>query len=342
MRKGLAVTLQIVVCVSLALFSLSLADTSYKESGFTYVHLDDNTVMVTGIDISVYPYPTDIAIPESLGGKTVVRIDDWALSNVGLNSVILPDTVVTIGTGAFHHNFSLHNVILSQSLKAIGDRAFEGCWDLRYVSLPDHLESIGEYAFFTSRTGWNVFIPDSVEQIGRYAFFNFYTVVFATAGSVGETYCGTSVPFVTLAEGDDETFLSDTIVLQVGSNDIVKQGKRIYELEKPLQIVNGRTMVPLSFLIDFLSDEKVLFEDDDDMLAYFAQEHGVLVTIGESMIYVNEIEYNYGQEVIIEDGEILVPIRIFESFVSEIRWHHTTKTIALIPIMEESFPLLDE
>ena len=56
---------------------------------------------------------TDVIIPEKIGGVAVTRVGDWAFTNddengdaigKGITSVVIPNTVTEIGTGAFYDN----------------------------------------------------------------------------------------------------------------------------------------------------------------------------------------------------------------------------------------------
>ncbi len=86
-----------------------------------------------------------------------------------LKSIVIPDSVTSIGTGAFSTDVSLSNVVLSKNLEIIGDGAFINNESLSSITLPNSLKTIGQYAFSGSGlTG--LIIPDSVEYIGEGAF----------------------------------------------------------------------------------------------------------------------------------------------------------------------------
>jgi len=132
----------------------------------------------------------DLTIPSIVGGYTVRSIGPSAFKWAGLRSVVIPDTVKTIGAYAFINNPSLSVLTIGRSVESIGERAFSRT-SLTAVVLGDSVASIGDYAFefspiaaldlgssiksigrgafqFSSLT--SVVIPDSVTMIGQQAF----------------------------------------------------------------------------------------------------------------------------------------------------------------------------
>jgi hypothetical protein len=100
----------------------------------------------------------------------VTKINDYALAREGgdiIESIILPETLTTIGKYAFYGTW-LHSITIPNSVTSIGDHAFENGW-LESVTLGSNLTHIGSYAFKnTSITSVN--IPASVTYIGAFAF----------------------------------------------------------------------------------------------------------------------------------------------------------------------------
>jgi hypothetical protein len=66
---------------------------------------------------------TEYVIPETVNGKTIVRINESAFANTGISSVTIPGTVTEIGDYAFA-NTKLASVAIPSSVTEIGNYAF--------------------------------------------------------------------------------------------------------------------------------------------------------------------------------------------------------------------------
>ena len=84
---------------------------------------------------------------------------------------IIPNSVTSIGDGAFSYCDSLQSVTIPNSVKSIGDKAFSYCDSLQSVTIPNSVTSIRDKAFFLCKSLQSVTIPNSVTKIGNYAFW---------------------------------------------------------------------------------------------------------------------------------------------------------------------------
>ena len=87
-----------------------------------------------------------------------------------LTSIIIPDSVTSIGVGAFM-GASLTSVAIPDSVTSIGEFAFYYCSSLTSVTVPDSVASIGESAFCDCSSLTSVTIGNSVTSIGDSAFY---------------------------------------------------------------------------------------------------------------------------------------------------------------------------
>lgn len=108
-------------------------------------------------------------------------------------SVIIPNNVTEIGTGAFFKCKSIEYVTIPNSVTRIGENAFRGCTGLESITIPDsvknmesntfrgcnslksitlshNLEAIKNDAFWGCTSLENITIPDSVNVIETNAF----------------------------------------------------------------------------------------------------------------------------------------------------------------------------
>ena len=89
----------------------------------------------------------------------------------GLISLRLPKSVTTIGDGAFQGCSGLTGkLIIPDSVTSIKNCAFQGCKSLTGVSIPNSVTSIGDQAFGDCSGLTSLTIPHSVTSIGNNAF----------------------------------------------------------------------------------------------------------------------------------------------------------------------------
>ena len=126
----------------------------------------------TGVIINVYSGPGgDVIIPDTLMGLPVVSIASRAFEQTNLTSVLIPNTVTSLGSYAFFGCDILTNVTLPNSLAGIGNSAFEYCTSLPNIVIPEGITSVGEMAFSYCTSLTNVTMADTVNNIGNAAFF---------------------------------------------------------------------------------------------------------------------------------------------------------------------------
>lgn len=114
--------------------------------------------------------------PHELDGSYSIRkgtkiICDMAFYDCkSLSSLVIPDSVIGIGYGAFEGCSSLSNIILPDSVTRIGNAAFVGCSSLKSIVIPNGVTRIGTWTFLYCCSLSNIVIPDSVTRIGSIAF----------------------------------------------------------------------------------------------------------------------------------------------------------------------------
>ena len=188
---------------------------------------------ITIIGLSFTCYQNNIFIPETLEGKEVLEIKEYAFSNNPLiKNIIISDTITEIKKGTFNNCFNLETVTFSDSshlqkieeeafyyckkltsinlpmgLISINHKAFSGCSNLESIIIPDSVISLGEYAFEACTTLTNVVLSNNLTSIQKYTFFNCNNLVFvnipSSANSIGEyafTKCH-SLTSVVIPEG---------------------------------------------------------------------------------------------------------------------------------------------
>ena len=131
------------------------------------------TVTITGYTGS----GGNVTIPGTIDGKPVISIGNdafsarWDSENDSyvnqLTSVIIPNSVTSIGGYAFSHN-QLISVTIPNGVTYIGEYAFSYN-QLTSVTIPNSVTSIETWAFFRNQLT-SIVIPNSVTSIGESAF----------------------------------------------------------------------------------------------------------------------------------------------------------------------------
>ena len=114
------------------------------------------------------PLNTSLSIKE---GTTTIA--DYCFSGRGgLRKVMLPQSLIWIGSRSFEKCSALIQIQLNENLEHIGSSAFEDCTGLTSVTIGNSVTSIGYGAFYNCTSLTSIVIPDSVTSIGQSAFYN--------------------------------------------------------------------------------------------------------------------------------------------------------------------------
>ena len=97
-----------------------------------------------------------------------------------LTSITLPDSVTSIGSGAFEGCYRLTSVTIGKGVISIGDVAFYRCINLTSINIGKGVTSIGGGAFSECYRLTSVTIPEGVTSIGRWAFSGCSSLKFIT------------------------------------------------------------------------------------------------------------------------------------------------------------------
>ena len=116
--------------------------------------------------------------------NTLTSIGDYAFDHCsGLTSVTIPNGVTSIGNSAFSSCSGLTSVTIPNSVTSIGNWVFSSCSGLTSVTIGSSVTSIGEYAFYYCTGLTSITIPNSVTSIGYRAFFGCSGLTSVTIGS---------------------------------------------------------------------------------------------------------------------------------------------------------------
>ena len=126
----------------------------------------------------------DLVIPNSVKSIGVGAFGGCS----GLTSVTIPNSVTSIESGAFAACSGLTSVTIPNSVTSIGVRAFDDCSGLTSVTIGNSVTSIGNHAFYNCDGLTSVTIGSGVKSIGKWAF--------ASCSELLDVYCyAENVPF---------------------------------------------------------------------------------------------------------------------------------------------------
>ena len=107
----------------------------------------------------------------------------WYSYYGSIKTVIIEDSVTSIGGYAFYKCTSLTSVTIPNSVTSIGRYAFYGCSKLTSVKIGNSVTSIKNYAFCYCSSLTSVIIPNSVTFIGYDAFYKCDNLIFVELSS---------------------------------------------------------------------------------------------------------------------------------------------------------------
>lgn len=94
----------------------------------------------------------------------------WDQYTDRITQVVFPDTITSIGYGAFLDCEKLTEVTIPDSVRRIGGSAFSNCYSLTRVTLPAQLESLGQEVFDYCVSLTQVNLPQKLKRLPGSAF----------------------------------------------------------------------------------------------------------------------------------------------------------------------------
>ena len=104
--------------------------------------------------------------------NSVTSIGDGAFGYCsGLTSITIPNSVTSIGYFAFGLCSGLTSVTIPEGVTSIGSHAFDSCHCLTSITIPENVTSIEEETFYGCRSLTTVTIGSGVTSIGKWTFW---------------------------------------------------------------------------------------------------------------------------------------------------------------------------
>ena len=133
-----------------------------------------------------YTGGSELLVPDTVNGQKVTSLSEGCFKNCKkLTSIVLPNTLETIGADAFRGCTALRGIRIPDSVRHIGADAFHGCTALEAVALSDSVTFVGPGAFGECNQLYYILFSgahqDWVELYDE--FITPYTGVFCDEGS---------------------------------------------------------------------------------------------------------------------------------------------------------------
>ncbi len=192
----------------------------YKVNGLVAkVNVKDGTVAIAD-----NAFQNNAAVKEITLPKTLEVIGEYAFASSGLTSVVIPDSVTALGTGAFYNAKALTSVQLSSGIKVIETATFKGCDKLVNIVLPGSVQVVRSDAFAGCSALETVELT-SVSEIANYAFQNCVVIKEINLPATLEVvdalsfYGCESLVKINVADGNKKYKSVDGVVLTLGEGD---------------------------------------------------------------------------------------------------------------------------
>lgn len=188
---------------------------------------------------------------------------------VGCGSTTIPNTVTSIGDGAFEHCSDLMDITIPSSVTSIGAGAFNACNGLTSITIPSSVTSIGGGAFFTSMVTSYGLDPGSMDT-------NYYPSQLKSVTVMSETPVALSSPIF-------EDLFDAILYVPAGCRKVYRKADYWKEFNEIVEMAQTKTSISMgsSGIETYCSEYALDFSGVDGLKAYvvsgFVPSTGTLV-----------------------------------------------------------------
>lgn len=224
----------------------------------SHVEAQYNTTVANG-EVTITGYTDDLTsfvIPAKINGLPVTRIDDFAFADdYTVRSFTLPNTIKSIGLGAFMDCPGLTSIVIPNSVTSLEDQTFMNCTALRTVTIGKGVTVIPTFAFTGCSALTSVTIPNGVTTIEESAFDTTGLTSLTLPDSVTTIESGAfefcqNLKSVTLGKGlqtiGDNVFIECVLVTQISLPDsLVSIGDHAFDTTGLTGITFGKNLTTI-------------------------------------------------------------------------------------------------
>lgn len=183
-----------------------------EENCWSYVDCEGGVCLTQYSDFEIMDYDSDsslptyqIVVPEYLNGKKVVAFGNednnkMFYTQKRITSVILPDSIRSIGHYSFENLHYLERIDMPENLMQIGYGAFEGCSSIQEINIPDSVQKIESGAFYECSSLKHITIPAATVELDE----TFKPIFFGCS----------SMEYYEVETGNSEYFTEDGVLYQ--------------------------------------------------------------------------------------------------------------------------------
>ncbi len=167
-RKRIGSSLLAVLMLVVSLPTPSVKATGSMIGDFPYTLSRDRTAI-----LGRYRGPGgDVVIPDSIDGYEVTEIGKGAFGEIeSITSVVIPDSVVTVGDEAFIRCVNMKSIHFGEKVKTIGWDAVAECTALTEIVIPDGVQSLSTSGTFHDCTNvTKLTLGNGMIDMGGYSF----------------------------------------------------------------------------------------------------------------------------------------------------------------------------
>ena len=176
----------------------SIGAGAFKDCGsLTSITVDNQNQYYSSIDGNLFDKSKKTLIQYAIGKQDSEYMIPDSVTSIGygafcdcdsITSVTIPNSVTSIDESAFKNCYSLTSVTIPNSVTSIGYGAFEYCHRLTNITMSDSVTSIGNCAFAHCVSLKNVAIPNNVTFIGTSVFSHCWSLNISV-DSGNKNYC---------------------------------------------------------------------------------------------------------------------------------------------------------